>query len=72
MLLNREWKVQHCPSKSRFWISHLMHFGIKLLIWIREYSIWNHPLPQSCQYLKNHRMSKGATTGSLKYTQADT
>jgi hypothetical protein len=39
-----------------------MHFGIKLLIWIREYLIWNHPLPRSCQYLKNHTRSKGATT----------
>jgi hypothetical protein len=62
MPLNGRQKVQHCHSRSRFWMSHLMHFEIKLLIWIREYSISNHPLPQSCQYLKNHTRSKRATT----------
>jgi hypothetical protein len=68
----RRQKVRQCHSRSRFWISHLMHFGIKLLIWIREYSIWNHPLPRSCQYLKNHTRSNEATTRILKYTQVDT
>jgi hypothetical protein len=68
----RRQKVRQCHSRSRFWISHLMHFRIKLLIWIREYSIWNHPLPRSYQYLKNHTRSNGATTRVLKYTQLDT
>jgi hypothetical protein len=48
--------------RSRFWISYLMRFGIKLLTWIREYSSWNHPLPRSCQCLKKHIRSKGFTT----------
>jgi hypothetical protein len=31
----------HCKMRSRFWISHLMQFEIKLLPWIREYLSWN-------------------------------
>jgi hypothetical protein len=41
-----------------------MHFGIKLLTWVREYSSWRHPLPQNCLNMRKH-------TRSNKFTMKD-